>query len=534
MELELIKSPIQNKIDSAIKIINKLRTMDNLYNIKKTQVNFVMKNILNNNKVKILFIKEYIKLYEDNSKKYISIFNKDDFISKNFMGILDQIYKDLRSFSNLNEKINYENFTSATIDLTQPQKSELDEYIKSDRNNYHEDFKKFLKEYKRRSNECLDTIIEYLKTLISFINDINKFGEKIDNGFNNFERSHDKFMNEKTINEGKYDITNSYRSFIFILDEINEIIAKNKKKKKKNIHENFNKLNLFIDKIIQNCNNINSKINEIRMKYKHKEHIFNFELNFDELKNVDHDCKILGEKIIEVHERIKKEYTGIRENEIKYRIDILIILDITSSMESYIDKFKNQYYQMIDSIAKNCPESLPYVAFIGYKDLNDKKLGDDYINIDFTPNYEKIRDIINKIEPDGGDDIPEDVLGAFELCLQKSWKSNNKIAFLITDSPCHGEQYHNLNNRNEEIDNYINDNNYEKKMDDVIREFFKKCITLFCLQLHKNTGKMFEKFKEIYESMSFGNKKEFFIEDKNFYNKSIINKIVKLYEENNN
>ena len=151
MELELIKSPIQNKIDSAIKIINKLRTMDNLYNIKKTQVNFVMKNILNNNKVKILFIKEYIKLYEDNSKKYISIFNKDDFISKNFMGILDQIYKDLRSFSNLNEKINYENFTSATIDLTQPQKSELDEYIKSDRNNYHEDFKKFLKEYKRRS-----------------------------------------------------------------------------------------------------------------------------------------------------------------------------------------------------------------------------------------------------------------------------------------------------------------------------------------------------------------------------------------------
>ena len=212
MELELIKSPIQNKIDSAIKIINKLRTMDNLYNIKKTQVNFVMKNILNNNKVKILFIKEYIKLYEDNSKKYISIFNKDDFISKNFMGILDQIYKDLRSFSNLNEKINYENFTSATIDLTQPQKSELDEYIKSDRNNYHEDFKKFLKEYKRRSNECLDTIIEYLKTLISFINDINKFGEKIDNGFNNFERSHDKFMNEKTINEGKYDITNSYIS----------------------------------------------------------------------------------------------------------------------------------------------------------------------------------------------------------------------------------------------------------------------------------------------------------------------------------
>ncbi len=155
----------------------------------------------------------------------------------------------------------------------------------------------------------------------------------------------------------------------------------------------------------------------------------------------------------------------------------------------------------------------------------------NYSNIDFTPNYEKIRDIINKIEPDGGDDIPEDVLGAFELCLQKSWKSNNKIAFLITDSPCHGEQYHNLNNRNEEIDNYINDNIYEKEMDDVIRQFFEKCITLFCLKLHKNTQKMFEKFKEIYESMSFGNKKEFFIEDENFYNKSIINKIVKLYEE---
>lgn len=115
----------------------------------------------------------------------------------------------------------------------------------------------------------------------------------------------------------------------------------------------------------------------------------------------------MGEKIIEVFDNFKKEYEDLKNKENEQRIDILIILDITSSMENYINKFKIQFYTMIDKIAKECPDFLVYVGFIGYKDLEDKELGDDYINIDFTINYDKLKEIIDQIDPDGGDDIPE-------------------------------------------------------------------------------------------------------------------------------
>ena len=41
-------------------------------------------------------------------------------------------------------------------------------------------------------------------------------------------------------------------------------------------------------------------------------------------------------------------------------------------------------------------------------------------------------------------DIPEDIPGAFELALNKigqTWRGKTKIAFLLTDSPCHGKEF---------------------------------------------------------------------------------------------
>ena len=40
---------------------------------------------------------------------------------------------------------------------------------------------------------------------------------------------------------------------------------------------------------------------------------------------------------------------------------------------------------------------------------------------------------------DGGGDYAEDIVGAFEMKLNKTWKSNARFEMLVADAPCHGK-----------------------------------------------------------------------------------------------
>ena len=532
-EINPIKEEIKKKIDLSKELINKIRQLSSKeFNIKIRQANFEFSKVLQIDDIKE-FVKQYKGLYEEKNNKCYSIFcDNKNYISDYFMIILDSLSKNLSRFSEANELINCELFNGTERGLKQPQILEIKKIIEQYKNSYNECFQKFRTEYKRRNKEILDIIISYLNTLLLLISKITILGDIIEEAFTNFRASQTYFQKEDTIKEGKYIISDSYRKFLSALEEIDDLFSNIDKfdEGKKNC---LKKLNKFKGKLKEIHYTIYNKVNEIRERNNIKlidTPTFNLELK--ELDNITNDCVDLYKKLTEAHEILKNGFQSTMEKEKKLRLDILIMLDITSSMEDYINKFKEQYTLMIENLTKECPEALFYVSFIGYKDLNDKELGDDYICIDFTTNYEKIGDIIQKIEPDGGGDIPEDVAGAFELGLKLNWKSNTKIAFLITDSPCHGAQYHDLNqNEKEEIDDYFDENTNERKMEDIIKDFSTKCISLFCLNLSKNTSKMFEKFKEKYEEIKLDSKREFFVEKENFFNKSIIEKIIKLYHE---
>lgn len=51
--------------------------------------------------------------------------------------------------------------------------------------------------------------------------------------------------------------------------------------------------------------------------------------------------------------------------------------------------------------------------------------------------------IDKKADAYGGGDIPEDIAGAFEHALKQKWESKARYCVLVTDSPCHGNKYHN-------------------------------------------------------------------------------------------
>ena len=201
-------------------------------------------------------------------------------------------------------------------------------------------------------------------------------------------------------------------------------------------------------------------------------------------------------------------------------------------MDLYLNKFEFQLKTLIKNINLNIPEGFIYLGFIGYKDLYDKDLGDEYIDEGFTANHELIEKVIKDIQPDGGKDIPEDIAGAFKLGLNKKWEGKVKIAILFTDSPCHGRKYHDLNQTlPDEKDDRIDDNE-NNNIEDLIKKFVEKNISLFCVELHNNTNKMFHIFEDIYNGAKINNENcEFCVVKKNICDPKIIRKITELYNK---
>ena len=246
------------------------------------------------------------------------------------------------------------------------------------------------------------------------------------------------------------------------------------------------------------------KINQFREEKNYSQiDALNIYLGFEEIIIINDDCSKLENEMGKIYEEIKKYYDEINNLEKEFRLDLLIILDTTSSMGYFIDKFKFQFLQIIQDIRRECPEAIIFVGLIGYKDIFDKELGDEYIDYNFTTNYEKLKNKIEEIEPDGGIDIPEDIPGAFELALDKignSWKGDTKMAILITDSPCHGLEFHDLaQNNDEQRDEYPNGDPEGKDIKEMIGKFAKFKISLFFLELNNITDKMYQIFLDEYK-----------------------------------
>jgi uncharacterized protein YegL len=79
-------------------------------------------------------------------------------------------------------------------------------------------------------------------------------------------------------------------------------------------------------------------------------------------------------------------------------------------------------------------------AIVAYRDLSD----DPPFEIQqFKDNVDEIRIFLDKLIATGGNDIPEDILGALEKCLNSlDWnqQANGRCILLITDAPGHGKE----------------------------------------------------------------------------------------------
>ena len=505
MEFNLIKEPIQKSINYAINLINQFNE-ENPRDIifEKNQINFDIKITLPIPETKF-FISKYKALYEQNLNVVRKLYVENDTL-KGVINYAKKINKDLNILNNNIEKFNPNVFQKGLKGLKSDRIKDLKRIISDDLKKFNEEKDKFMNEFKKRNIEILSITNTYLYLLIKLIKNIKKLSEMLKIGFEKFNNSVNYFMQENSIKAGKYLIVEAYRQIALLVGEINNIFIITEKTDKRKTEQSLNKLINFDQNLKRLYKQIFATINNYREKIEYpKVNPDNIHLGLEEILIINEDTSKLGKEMINIYENIKENYNEINSLENEFRLDILFILDTTSSMEYFVDKFKFQFLQLIQDIRKECPEALLFIGFIGYKDIFDKELGDEYIDYDFTTNYEKLKNKIEEIEPDGGIDIPEDIVGAFDLAFDKvgrSWKGNTKIAILMTDSPCHGLEYHNLNQKNEEQrDEYPEGDPEGRDIKDMIRNFVKYKISLICIELSKITEKMFKIFQSEYEKV---------------------------------
>ena len=474
-------------------------------------------------------IKKYSKLYERYLSTFKRIFEEDKenqkYIPLDYENLLNELNTDLTNLKNKNP--NNSNDNNRNIIGNQNRNSKEDMVIK-------------------KSNILLlESIKSFINLLITLIKKIKNLAKKLTEGSNIIsgesstnENQKDKPNKDLNIISGESSSSESQKDKptkgLNIIS--GESSSSEKQKDKPTIKE------IFVDNYRNKCElfgeikDIFSKIEEVESKGKKltlimekkiidkQKTLKKKDIGLDEIKKVNDDYSNLIKQILEIGKKFQNEYDSIKKDEKVIRIDVLIIFDVTSSMEEYLNKFINEFNNIIDEFKKRCPTALIYFGFIGYRDINDIELGDDYIDIDFTVNYNYLNNEIQKIEADGGDDIPEDIAGAFEMALNKKWRGDIRASLLITDSPCHGVEFH---NGNEIEDKYSDD----KDIKEMIHQFEEKKISLICFNLCKNTDKMFEIFEKEYNSRKKNNT-NFFTIIKNFNDYSFIKEIGELYDSN--
>jgi 60 kDa SS-A/Ro ribonucleoprotein len=125
--------------------------------------------------------------------------------------------------------------------------------------------------------------------------------------------------------------------------------------------------------------------------------------------------------------------------------DVVLILDLTASMSTWISAAQRYIVKIIDTLGKWFRDSDRLrIGFVGYRDIKD---ADRFVIVQPTPSCNDVKNVISKQVAEGGADIPEDVAGALDRAMGLEFRQDAARAFIhITDAPCHGTRYHDGDN----------------------------------------------------------------------------------------
>ena len=506
-----------NNIDNSLIVCQ----FHNLSEIN-TIVNYSIPNFLENpTKGALKIVKSDLEFY---GRKYTELSEELNNLTSLSIELLDNLSYPIENLKNeLNKALNQfqDLIKNISIPLIAKEKLLKDLRILNEQN-MDEKFSLFyqIEDYKNETeklNNLFNQMFNYFDESVKIINDgimefpnsILDLQQEVEDGMSKFEEialdfedpdDLDNFNNNlKKIKENfgkiKKKLNEKLNSFGNTIDQIHNRILDERNKKK--LEKIKNESNQILEELKLKSNIIrNGIIEEAKEKYKNSVEIPELcasNILFDLLdqsltnsaKSIIREERLIKDEIDEIHNIINVEE--------KTSLDLLIIMDTTISMDPYLSQVKNNLVNIINKIVLECPGIDVNIGFIGYKDVDHTA---KYADIDFTKNYEELKqNILNYIITRGTDD-PEDVEGAMEMALNKTWKNNARFAILVGDNPCHGDKYHSPTLS----ENYHQGLPNRKNIEESIKELAEKNVSLLCMKITEKTDIMFEIFKNIYKN----------------------------------
>ncbi len=119
-------------------------------------------------------------------------------------------------------------------------------------------------------------------------------------------------------------------------------------------------------------------------------------------------------------------------------VDIVFVLDVTESMQPYIDAVKQNVIQFVQDLsANNRDYRLGLVTFEDYVVSKYPDCNCEYRN-SFTSNVHQFTDWVSSLHAGGGGDIPEDQLDALAYAASFPFRPQAEgIIIIVTDAPPH-------------------------------------------------------------------------------------------------
>jgi hypothetical protein len=92
-------------------------------------------------------------------------------------------------------------------------------------------------------------------------------------------------------------------------------------------------------------------------------------------------------------------------------------------MSSWIQRAKDVLKSIVEKAKKSCDENLKVrISFIGYRDHGEELR---FVIRNFTEDVKLVQSFIDGAKATGGKDVPEDVTGGLNKCLEQKWEPNS-------------------------------------------------------------------------------------------------------------
>ena len=186
----------------------------------------------------------------------------------------------------------------------------------------------------------------------------------------------------------------------------------------------------------------------------------------------------------------------IKYNFLKNELDIVYMIDSTCAMTNWIWTVKNNCNKIFDNLKKNKILKNYDIQFGGvfYRDPVDSIY--DYHEYQPLGNVYDLKERMSCIKCEGGGDVPEDWIGAYEIALNMmKWRKESiKIIIHIADAGAHHPRF-------SDEDKIYNDYKYEIDLVNSIKKCANKKINILGYQVAPFAEKSFKECKSIYDSV---------------------------------